>query len=67
MPDIAVFKRNIPTPTQMSPVPRRSSYLDGIAPGAPPWDTLCAAWTPCYNDCIVGHLIIPAEARDWKP
>ncbi|OWZ19654.1 LOW QUALITY PROTEIN: reverse transcriptase [Phytophthora megakarya] len=39
---ITVFKRNIPAPTQMSPVLGRSSYIDDIAHGAPTWDALCA-------------------------
>ncbi|OWZ15101.1 hypothetical protein PHMEG_00011323 [Phytophthora megakarya] len=37
---MTVFKRNIPAPTQMSPVLRRSSYIDYIAHGAPTWDAL---------------------------
>ncbi|OWY98982.1 reverse transcriptase [Phytophthora megakarya] len=39
---MTVFKRNIPAPTQMSPVLGRSSYIDDIAHGAPTWDALCA-------------------------
>ncbi|OWY90322.1 reverse transcriptase [Phytophthora megakarya] len=40
--EMTVFKTNIPAPTQMSPVLRRSSYIDDIAHGAPTWDALCA-------------------------
>ncbi|OWZ14629.1 reverse transcriptase [Phytophthora megakarya] len=39
---MTVFKRNIPVPTQMSPVLGRSSYIDDIAHGAPTWNALCA-------------------------
>ncbi|OWY95361.1 reverse transcriptase, partial [Phytophthora megakarya] len=39
---MTVFKRNIPAPTQMSPVLGHSSYINDIAHGAPTWDALCA-------------------------
>ncbi|OWY91870.1 reverse transcriptase, partial [Phytophthora megakarya] len=39
---MTVFKRNIPAPTQMSPVLGRSSYIDDIAHGSPTWDALCS-------------------------
>ncbi|OWY96372.1 reverse transcriptase [Phytophthora megakarya] len=39
---MTVFKRNIPAPTQMSPVLGRSSYIDDIAHATPTWDALCA-------------------------
>ncbi|OWZ02169.1 LOW QUALITY PROTEIN: reverse transcriptase [Phytophthora megakarya] len=39
---MTVFKRNIPAPTQMSPVLGRSSFIDDTAHGAPSWDALCA-------------------------
>ncbi|OWZ14922.1 LOW QUALITY PROTEIN: hypothetical protein PHMEG_00011518 [Phytophthora megakarya] len=39
---MTVFKRNIPAPTQMSPVLGRSSYIDDIAHDAPTWNALCA-------------------------
>ncbi|OWZ09716.1 LOW QUALITY PROTEIN: reverse transcriptase [Phytophthora megakarya] len=41
---MTVFKRNIPAPTQMSPVLGRSSYIDDIVHGAPTWNALCADW-----------------------
>ncbi|OWZ07738.1 reverse transcriptase [Phytophthora megakarya] len=39
---MTVFKRDIPTPTQMSPVLGRSSYIDDIAHDASTWDALCS-------------------------
>ncbi|KAE8973264.1 hypothetical protein PR003_g31042 [Phytophthora rubi] len=38
---MAVFQRNIPTPSHMGPVLGRSSYIDDIAHGAVSWDQLC--------------------------
>ncbi|GMF55086.1 unnamed protein product [Phytophthora fragariaefolia] len=38
---MAVFKRNIPTPSRMGPGLGRSSYIDEIAHGAETWDQLC--------------------------
>ncbi|OWZ19790.1 reverse transcriptase [Phytophthora megakarya] len=38
--EASAFRRNIPTPTQMGPVVRRSSYIDDIAHGAPTWNQL---------------------------
>ncbi|POM61479.1 reverse transcriptase [Phytophthora palmivora] len=38
---MTIFQRNIPVPTCMGPVLGRSSYIDDIANGAPPWDQLC--------------------------
>ncbi|KAE9088367.1 hypothetical protein PF010_g19404 [Phytophthora fragariae] len=38
---MTVFERNIPTPSDMGPVLRRSSYIDDIAHGAVSWDQLC--------------------------
>ncbi|KAE9195575.1 hypothetical protein PF002_g23284 [Phytophthora fragariae] len=37
---MAVFQRNIPTPSHMGPVLGRSSYIDDIAHGAVSWDQL---------------------------
>ncbi|OWY97134.1 reverse transcriptase [Phytophthora megakarya] len=39
--DMTVFRRNIPAPSQMGPVFKRSSYIDDIAHGASTWDQLC--------------------------
>ncbi|OWZ17069.1 reverse transcriptase [Phytophthora megakarya] len=39
--DVTLFRRNIPTPSQMGPVLGRSLYIDDIAHGASTWDQLC--------------------------
>ncbi|OWZ07547.1 reverse transcriptase [Phytophthora megakarya] len=39
--NMTVFRRNIPTPSQMGPALGRSSYIDDIAHGASTWDQLC--------------------------
>ncbi|OWZ20434.1 reverse transcriptase [Phytophthora megakarya] len=54
---MTVLKRNIPTPTQMSPVRGRSSYIDDIAHGAPTWD----AFLPKSE---FGKLSIPYLSHD---
>ncbi|OWY95369.1 hypothetical protein PHMEG_00034645, partial [Phytophthora megakarya] len=57
---MTVFKRNIPAPTQMSPVIGRSSYIDDIAHGAPTWDALCADLDALlFAKSEFGKLFIP--------